>query len=128
MKNDSHLDPDSQTSGAPIRSVTGLADHLGLGPREVTPRDIGRTIYKNTTCGAHTTFLFPGGVSLYYNDELPPGLSFAACIGVKLGSIVEGSDAEIDADPLLFPFPGADFDLTISWIEGEVDAAAESDE
>jgi len=39
--------------------------------------------------------------------------------GVRCGSIVEGSDAEISTDPLLFPFDSTELYDTLDYIEGE---------
>lgn len=41
--------------------------------------------------------------------------------GVLFGSIVEGSDAEVMPEELLFPFSAADLDRTIEYIEEEAD-------
>lgn len=43
--------------------------------------------------------------------------------GVVFGSIVEGSDAEIVADPLMYPFTTDVLSTTLDWVEGEVEMA-----
>jgi hypothetical protein len=59
-----------------------------------------RDIYKYTECGAWI--------------EVIDG-------GIKLGSIVEGSDAETQTHTLMYPFNMTDFDETIEFIENEAD-------
>lgn len=51
--------------------------------------------------------------------EIPTGENHLG--GIRVGSIVEGSDAEVTADALMFPFTLADWDQTIDWVEGEVE-------
>ena len=46
--------------------------------------------------------------SVYYEDE-SASRPIANCIGVKVGSIVEGSDVEIGPEEMLFPFDSSDF-------------------
>jgi hypothetical protein len=70
-----------------------------------TPFHFGRSLYKYTECGPWTSFLLFQNKDLYYEDEDarkdPKDLP---CIGVKIGSIVEGSDYEVPPRVLLFPF------------------------
>ena len=66
------------------------------------PRLIARAIYNSTACGAWITI---DGNTL------------------QLGSIVEGSDVDIIADPLIWPFTAEDLWNTLEWIEAEAEAA-----
>jgi hypothetical protein len=47
---------------------------------------------------------------VYYEDDEVETFDHARCIGVKVGSIVEGSDVEIEPYPFIFPFPMKEFD------------------
>jgi len=81
-----------------------------------TPTEYAREAYDRTQCGVWTTFIT-------IDDEIPsadltPQQDTAAwdarhVVGVKHGTIVEGSDAEFEADTLLFPF--SDEDLADAW-------------
>jgi len=53
----------------------------------------------------------------YESDEANTQLD--KCVGVKVGSIVEGSDVEIDRAPLFFPFSGEDFDEYVKGVNDE---------
>jgi hypothetical protein len=55
-------------------------------------------LYKGTDCGAWIQF-----------EEN----------GIQLGSIVEGSDAEVSTDSLLYPFTSKSLEETIAYIESE---------
>jgi len=41
------------------------------------------------------------------------------CIGIKMGSIVEGSEAYVDREPMMFPFSGKEFDEYVKSINDE---------
>lgn len=62
-------------------------------------------------------------VYVHSGRDVPEGVDPASCIGVQVGSIVEGSDAEIDADPMYFPFPADEFDRMVEWVNDEACAA-----
>jgi len=61
---------------------------------------ISRRVFKETECGAWIE---------------------VTETGVKLGSIVEGSDVEIEASFLSFPFTSDDYDDAIQYVEGEAE-------
>ena len=78
-----------------------------------SPWQFGRALYKYTDCGPWTVFITPDGEEVYYESKeaatkcLPLFASIECtgiCIGVKVGSIVEGSDVELDPITLEFPF------------------------
>ena len=79
-----------------------LADLYGCEPTEEAIR---RAVYKGTACGAWVHF--PAG---------KPNR-------VEIGSIVEGSDAEVRADPVLYEDGGeafiARYREAIEYVEGE---------
>ena len=52
-------------------------------------------------------------------DGKPHTFDYSRCIGIKVGSIVEGSDVEIGPRELLFPFSGKDLDAAIQGIDDE---------
>ena len=83
------------------KNLRELCEHYG----SVTPGHLGRAFYKGADCGPWTRFLAAFGTSTYYEDAYDPGLKlFDECVGLQIGTIVEGSDAEFTADELLFPF------------------------
>ena len=60
---------------------------------------IRRRVYKGTTYGAFVEFQADRTI---------------------LGSIIEGSDVEVYADPLFYPYPVSDFWTYLGWVEDEV--------
>ena len=84
-------------SNQTITNINDLAAMLGADPNE---ESIRRRVYKDTDCGASISV-----------DET----------GVQLGSIVEGSDVEIEASFLAFPFTSDDYDDAIQYVEGEAE-------
>jgi len=91
-----------------------------------TPTEYARQAYDRTDCGVWTSFITKGGTipsaDLAKHQDTP---EWAArnIVGVLHGTIVEGTDAEFEADPLLFPF--GDEDLADAWqyLEGLVDGS-----
>jgi len=83
-----------------IKNIYHLADYFGVGSEGYTIHNkIEKALYKSSSCGAWVHF---------DND------------GIIIGSIVEGSDFEIKADKLTYPFPEKSLDQTIEFVEGEV--------
>lgn len=86
--------------------------------------DLYRTIYKYTPCGPWMQVMLRDGRVLGSNafDEVS---DLGEVVGVLLGSIVEGSDAEVEADWLYFEdcdnpeMAVADFDMTLEWVDDE---------
>lgn len=92
-----------------------------------TPTGYARTMYNETECGVWTVFILRDGGEIV-SDKLTPQqdtLEWATrhVVGVIHGSIVEGSDATFQADPLLFPFSDSDLVEALDYLEGETDAA-----
>ena len=87
-----------------IRNYRELADYVGESAdgsiAEVEAR-ISRAVYEGTDCGAR---------------------AWVSETEARLGSIVEGSEAEVNTDPLTFPFDSKTWDMTIDYIEGEASA------
>lgn len=83
-----------------IRNLKDLAKMLCAEP--ATEEMIKRNVYNYTDCGAWIAI-----------DEG----------GIRLGSIVEGSDVEIEADYLAYPFTEAQYRQAEAWVEAEAEAA-----
>lgn len=90
-----------------------------------SPYAFGRALYKYTDCGPWTVFITPDGERVYYEDQearersLPLFTNIECtgiCIGVEIGSIVEGSDAYADPIELNFPFSEEDLDNALKEI------------
>lgn len=98
-----------------IRNLKDLARHLEVDTDNMEHEDllrgIRRNLYKFTDCGAW--------ISPQY-DHLTETLE-----AVRVGSIVEGSDAEVEADDLEFPFTSEQWDEAVAYVEAE--AALEFD-
>ena len=68
----------------------------GLGETKFS--QVERNTYKYTDCGAWIT---------------------SSHEGIKVGSIVEGSDAEVEADFLAYPFEISEFWDALQWVNDE---------
>ena len=84
-----------------IKNIDDLCELFGLERLE-GPERLKKAIYKYTDCGAWVEFL-------------PENK------GIKMGSIVEGSDVEIPGRDLLFPFTEDDWDEFVGTLEEEAD-------
>lgn len=62
---------------------------------------------------------------VYYESDEANTLT--ECAGIKMGSIVEGSEAYVDRDPMMFPFTGEEFDAYVREINDEASAYWERD-
>ena len=103
-----------------IKSLNGLLAHIiGAG----TPHELGRALYKYIDCGPWTTFLRKGrrggGPAVIYYTEKEAYKPIKDCIGIRMGSIVEGSDVAVTRNALLFPFTGKAFDEYVEGINEE---------
>lgn len=56
---------------------------------------------------------------VYYESDEANTLT--ECAGIKMGSIVEGSEAYVDREPMMFPFTTAEFDSYVKSIDDEAD-------
>ena len=100
-------DPNVSYEGAP-----GLFREHGVN----TPTQYAREAYDRTECGVGTWFVTIGGE--IHSSDLTKQQDTAAwaarhVVGIKHGTIVEGSCAEYTGDALLFPF--SDEDLADAW-------------
>ena len=73
---------------------------------EETMQQVTRSTYKYTNCGAWC--------ATAHDDQ-------CEVIGVKVGSIVEGSDAETEVHTLKFPFKLKDFWIALDNVEEEAE-------
>lgn len=71
-------------------------------PEDVTLERLNRRIYKATDCGAWVNF-----------SMTKPAVQF--------GCIIEGSDAELQCDWLVWPFEQAHIEAALQWLEDESD-------
>lgn len=89
-----------------INNQAELAQYLELEP-DIPFGTIEREIYESTDCGAWID---------------------TTATGIKLGSIVEGSEAEVGPYFLDYPFTSEAFEETIADIEREVEQFFESED
>jgi hypothetical protein len=85
-----------------IDSIPDFYEARGFG--EETMEQVTRNTYKYTDCGAWC--------ETAHDDQ-------CEVIGVKVGSIVEGSDAETEVHTLKFPFKLEDFWASLKDVEEE---------
>ena len=87
---------------------------------------LGRTIYKRTECGAWLSVKLHDGTWQHTGNL--DGIDSGNVRALLLGSIVEGSDAEVCADPIdLMDYMNEgdekrlieDFDKTLDWVDDE---------
>lgn len=95
-----------------IRNLKEFLAHVGGD----TAYQAGRGLYKYTACGPWITYLVEDREVYYESDEAN---TLTECAGIKMGSIVEGSEAYVDRDPMMFPFTGKEFDDYVKSINDE---------
>lgn len=97
-----------------------------------TPKEYASEAYDRTECGVWTSFVtkddtIPSADLTKQQDT--PEWAARNIVGVLHGTIVEGSDAEFEADPLLFPFTDEQLADTWQYLEDLVsDEGEEGDE
>lgn len=98
-------------------------DQLLEAEGEETFAELGRGIYKGVACGPWVAAIVRGRTSDmgYEEPEARKTDWHSDCVGVRVGSIVEGSDAYVDRDPLLFPFTHEAFWNLIRDVDAEAD-------
>tara|TARA_Y100001973_G_C5170162_1_gene318557 strand:- start:290 stop:637 length:348 start_codon:yes stop_codon:yes gene_type:complete len=87
-----------------VNSVPDFYEARGFG--EETMEQVTRNTYKFTDCGAWC--------ATAHDDQ-------SEVIGVKVGSIVEGSDAETDVHTIKFPFKMKEFWAALDEVESEAE-------
>ena len=105
------------TAIAQVNNFTELMESRGM--QGSTPYQWGRTMYKYTDCGPWTVFLTDECGEIYYESKEANDEETAHIIGIKIGSIVEGSDVEIEPVTLRFPFNPEEIDDAINDINDQ---------
>ena len=100
-----------------MKTIKTLADYLVL-LEAINPYQAGRRLYKAVACGPWTEFVMGNGEKIYYESKEANDL-LENCVGIRIGSIVEGSDAEIEPVLFKFPFKVEDWDKSIQNINDE---------
>lgn len=80
--------------------------------------DLNSAIYDGTEAGAHISVLTPDG-TWHYNGDNWSGID--EIVAFRIGTIVEGSDAEINSPPFELPVTVAEVKAFIEWMEDEAD-------
>lgn len=117
-----------------INNIVELFQASGLGDED-TLYYLGRCLYKYTDCGPWTYFLLNAEsqdheAGIYYESEeanVSAKSMIDKVIGIRIGSIVEGSDACVDAEDLMFPFTEKEFEDLIDGINNEASYLWERD-
>jgi hypothetical protein len=89
-----------------------------------SPQQLPRRIYKDTACGAWISVRLADGREFSgERDSWPTAeeLDAAGPLTVTIGSIVEGSDAEVQAVPFTLPCPRRELTDAIQYVEDEAD-------
>lgn len=95
-----------------IRNLQDLVEHFGAE----TVSGLPRRVYKDTDCGAWISLETPDGVWHHTGDDWSGITEISA---FKIGTIIEGSDAEISSDPFELPVTNAEVDHWIRDMETE---------
>lgn len=102
-----------------INNLQEFLDWRGCGDN---PYEWARAFYKYTDCGPWVRFLMRNAegntYSIYYEDR-DTKLDPALCVGIKFGSIVEGSDVESGPFTHKFPFESDAFNKDVAHMEAE---------
>ena len=95
-----------------ITNLQQLLSYLGAE----TPWDAGDILYDDHECGPWLAFIVGEEVIRYESKE---AVNLTVCDGVQVGSIVEGSDAEVTREALLFPFTEALFEAYVKDVNAQ---------
>ena len=77
----------------------------------VSPYQYGRMLYKVTECGPWIGYVMRDSKTVHYSDAA--NINIKDCVGIEVGSIVEGSEAEVGPYYLEFPFTGKQLDMLV---------------
>lgn len=110
----------SNTQGVSFSSLNDLLTHYGVD----TAGRLGRCFYKYTDCGPWTVFLVKRpdeeSKTIYYEDQKAYDPAwYSVCAGLRIGSIVEGSDVECSPVELYFPFTESELDAAVENVNDE---------
>jgi len=95
--------------------ITNLQEFLSYLGAD-TPWDAGDLLYDAYECGPWLAFIVGDEA---YGYESKKARALTDCDGVQVGSIVEGSDAEVTREPLLFPFTPAFFEAYVQDVDDQ---------
>jgi hypothetical protein len=94
------------------------------------PSEYAHLVYKYNDCGPWTAFLIlkNGELEAISSDNLneyqdTTEWAVRHLIGIRHGTIVEGSDATFVADDLIFPFSEEERENRLSYLESEAESA-----
>jgi|DEB0MinimDraft_4_1074332.scaffolds.fasta_scaffold44036_1 hypothetical protein len=111
-------------------SISLLADSLGVSNLE----ELAQYYYDSTAIGVNVAFIGRDGKAMAYSGDFNhntlrpfPSIWHGGVVGIRFGTIVEGSDAEFTADTVFFPCGQSDITDALSHLadlveEYEVDA------
>lgn len=107
--------------------INSLETLISIYDSELNPAGLGRLIYKVTACGPWMSFVTNESVIYYEDAEAYSTGWINNCTGIKIGSIVEGSDSCATINELTFPFTEKDFDLALKNVNEEASFYFERD-
>lgn len=102
-----------------INNLGNLLDRYGA----LSLYQFGRNLYKYTPCGPWVVFIVRDikTYDVYYESTEHHDFDFNKCEGIKIGSIVEGSDVEVGPVELKFPFHPNELEQALNDINHEAD-------
>lgn len=110
-----------------INNLTELLSKLGYE----TPAALGKAFYKYVSCGPWISFTVQdvpatttGAIDIpAIENSISPSHTFDhnKCVGIKFGSIIEGSEAEVGPYELRFPFEADQVYKILCMIDEEAD-------
>lgn len=92
-----------------------------------SPSGLAKTIYKGYSCGPWISAIpqktdGQGFGTTPLSNTTPNDHAWSTTVrGVLVGSIVEGSDAEVESQPIYFPMTKAQLDSAIQWVNDQVE-------
>ena len=89
-----------------IDDLIGVLGLTGIG-------ELGKWVYRATECGCWVK-LIKGSPERNFGGVLQD-------VGLQIGTMIEGHPAEVQCDPLMFPFTLEDLRRDMSWCEQRVD-------
>lgn len=92
-----------------ISNVDDLIDAVGI----IDIGELGKWVYRNTECGCWVK-LVKGTDEKNFGGPLKS-------LGIQIGTMVDGHPAELQCDPLMFPFTLEDLHRDMSWCDEHVD-------
>lgn len=110
------------TSNNESKTINSLEEFLAWRGFSIDdgPYYWARCFYKYTACGPWAIFILDDGREVYYEDKgVNETVTNDNCVGIKFGSIVEGSEAYSGPFTHMFPFETKAFEHDEKWMEDE---------